>query len=189
MNGKIPANLSRKARKGIGLAAIAMLLAGCRQNYQLTNQTFVMELGTDVYANPALYIENPDSVDLSVLSVEPVSSGVTISDNRFVTVSLDYLGVGSYDFVLKDGDAKTPFVIKVKDTRAPVVHNQVSSIEAQWGEMPDWASIFGATDLSGVYYDTPTDFITSPGEHDITVKIRDRFGNATLQPVHVKVDG
>lgn len=178
---------AKQGRKLAALLALGMVLSGCKQNFQLTNYTFVMELGTDVYANPALYIDHPESVDLSVLSIEPKSSGITISNNRFVSVSLDYLGVGSYDFVLRDGDAQTPFVIKVKDTRAPVVHNQVSQVDVEWGVMPDWAAIFGATDLSGVYYDAPTDFLTSPGEHDITVRIRDRFGNAVDQPVHVSV--
>ncbi|WP_323088985.1 hypothetical protein [Allobaculum sp. JKK-2023] len=175
----------------IGLSVFAAVLnvglSGCTRSFQLTNQTFVMELGTDVYANPSLYIENADQVDLSNLSIEPRSPGITIADNRFITVSLDYLGVGSYDFVLKDGDAETPFVIKVKDTKPPTLKNSVEAIEIGWGQKVDWNEVFGATDLSGVYYEPSLDFETTVGEHTVEVKIRDRFGNAVVKTVKVTV--
>lgn len=168
-------------------AALNVGLSGCTRSFQLTNQTFVMELGTDVYANPSLYIENADQVDLSNLSIEPRSPGITIADNRFITVSLDYLGVGSYDFVLKDGEAETPFVIKVKDTKPPTLKNSVEAIEIGWGQKVDWNEVFGATDLSGVYYEPSLDFETTVGEHTVEVKIRDRFGNAVVKTVKVTV--
>lgn len=167
--------------------SISLGLSGCAQPYQLTNQTFVMELGTDVYANPSLYIENADQVDLSNLSIEPRSPGITITDNRFITVSLDYLGVGQYDFVLKDGDAETPFVIKVKDTKPPTLKKSPDSIEIGWGQAVDWNDVFEATDLSGVYYEPSFDFASTTGTHSVDVKIRDRFGNATTKTITVTV--
>lgn len=52
------------------------MLTGCSQNLTLTNQTFVLELGVDVYANPSLYLENPEKVDLDRLSVEADAPGI-----------------------------------------------------------------------------------------------------------------
>lgn len=183
----------RLSTLGVGLlvfvGALNVGLSGCAQPVKLTNQTFVMELGTDVYANPSLYIDNADQVDLGNLSIEPRSPGITITDNRFITVSLDYLGVGSYDFVLKDGDAETPFVIKVKDTKAPTLKNSVDTIEISWGQKVNWDDVFGATDLSGVYYEPSLDFETTTGEHTVDVKIRDRFGNAITKTIKVTVNG
>lgn len=167
--------------------SISVGLSGCAQPYKLTNQTFVMELGTDVYANPSLYIENADQVDLGSLSIEPRSPGITIADNRFITVSLDYLGVGQYDFVLKDGDAETPFVIKVKDTKPPTLKKSPDAIEVGWGQDVNWNEVFEATDLSGVYYEPSFDFASTPGVHSVDVKIRDRFGNATTKTITVTV--
>ncbi len=167
--------------------SISLGLSGCAQPFKLINQTFVMELGTDVYANPSLYIENADQADLGSLAIEPRSPGITISDNRFITVSLDYLGVGQYDFVLKDGDAEMPFVIKVKDTKPPTLKKSPDSIEIGWGQPVDWNDVFEATDLSGVYYEPSFDFVSTTGTHSVDVKIRDRFGNSTTKTITVTV--
>ncbi|WP_019893321.1 hypothetical protein [Allobaculum stercoricanis] len=166
---------------------LTVLLAGCHQDFELTNQTFVMELGTDVYANPALYINDPDQIDVSKLSVEPQTPGITILENRFVSVSLDYLGVGTYDFVMKEGREETPFVIKVKDTQPPTLQSTPSEVTVDWGQQPDWQAFYGGTDLSGVYYEMNQNIWTEAGEHDIEVKIRDRFGNALTRSLKVTV--
>lgn len=181
-----------RCRRFPALAFCGLLLcslAGCAQNYRLTNQTFVKELGDDVFANPSLYIDNPEDVNLSRLSIETLSPGVTIKDNRYVSVTLDYLGVGEYDFVMKDGVRQTPFVLKVKDTQPPVLKNSVDTLTVDLGSTIDWQNVLGATDLSGVYYDAPTDITSSAGEKDITVRIRDRFGNATAKQIRVTVNG
>lgn len=166
---------------------LTVLLAGCHQDFELTNQTFVMELGTDVYANPALYIEDADQIDVSKLSVEPQTPGITILENRFVSVSLDYLGVGTYDFVMKEGREETPFVIKVKDTKPPTLKATPTEVTVEWGQQPDWQDFYGGTDLSGVYYEMNQNIWTEAGEHDIEVKIRDRFGNALTRSLKVTV--
>lgn len=185
--------LERRCRFGSLAGAVllgAVLVsgtAGCAQNYRLTNQTFVMELGDDVFANPSLYLDNPESVNLSRLSIEARSPGVTIKDNRFVSVSLDYLGVGEYDFAIKDGVQETPFIIKVKDTQPPVLKNAPDTITVPWGSVIDWQDVLGGTDLSGVYYEPPADITSTPGEHVISIRIRDRFGNATTKQMRVIV--
>lgn len=166
---------------------LTVLLAGCHQDFELTNQTFVMELGTDVYANPALYIEDAEQIDVSKLSVEPQTPGITILENRFVSVSLDYLGVGTYDFVMKEGREETPFVIKVKDTKPPTLKATPTEVTVEWGQQPDWQDFYGGTDLSGVYYEMNQNIWTEAGEHDIEVKIRDRFGNALTRSLKVTV--
>lgn len=167
---------------------LTVTLAGCHQNFELTNQTFVTELGTDVYANPSLYINDPETIDVSKLTVEPKSPGITILENRFVSVSLDYLGVGTYDFVMKEGRNETPFVIKVKDTKPPTLKASPSQITVDWGKQPDWDEIYGGTDLSGVYYEPNMSIWTEVGEHDIEVKIRDRFGNSLIRSLKVTVN-
>lgn len=167
---------------------LTVTLAGCHQNFELTNQTFVMELGTDVYANPSLYINNPETINVSKLTVEPKSPGITILENRFVSVSLDYLGVGTYDFVMKEGRSETPFVIKVKDTQPPTLKASPSQITVDWGKQPDWDEIYGGTDLSGVYYEPNINIWTEAGTHDIEVKIRDRFGNSLIRTLKVTVN-
>lgn len=167
---------------------LTVTLAGCHQNFELTNQTFVTELGTDVYANPSLYINDPEKIDVSKLTVEPKSPGITILENRFVSVSLDYLGVGTYDFVMKEGRNETPFVIKVKDTKPPTLKASPSEITVDWGKQPDWDEIYGGTDLSGVYYEPNMNIWTEAGTHDIEVKIRDRFGNSLIRSLKVTVN-
>lgn len=166
---------------------LTVLLAGCHQDFELTNQTFVMELGTDIYANPALYINDVDQIDVSKLSVEPQTPGITVLENRFVSVSLDYLGVGTYDFVMKEGREEMPFVIKVKDTKPPTLQATPSEVTVEWGQQPDWQTLYGGTDLSGVYYETNQNIWTEAGTHDIEVKIRDRFGNSLTRSLKVTV--
>ncbi len=174
-------------KKGIPALMAIGLLAGCAQRYTLTNQTFVFELGDDVFANPSLYIETPEKVDTSRLSVEPQSPGITISDNRFVSVSLDYLGVGEYDFAMVEGHSKTPFVIKIKDTKAPVLAQSPAELTVPWGTDVNWQDVYGACDLSGVYYDVPVDALWSVGTKDIEIRIRDRFGNSVTKTLHLTV--
>ncbi len=179
--------LDAAARKAFFAAGAMFLLAGCSQNISLTNQTFVLELGTDVYANPALYLEHPESVKLDRLSVEPDSPGITLSDNRFVTVGLDYLTVGEYDFHIREKNDTVPFVIKIKDTKAPSLKRAPAEMTFTYGQDVNWDEVYGASDLSGVYYEAPSDLTMNTEERDVTIKIRDRFGNAIMQPLHVKV--
>lgn len=169
------------------LCAAVTFLAGCKQNFALTNRTFVLELGSDVYGNPALYLNDPETVDTSKLSVEPVSPGITVTDNRFVTVGLDYLSVGEYDFVIRQGEETTPFQIKIKDTKPPTLSTPVTELDVTYGQEVDWNSIFHGNDLSGVYYEAPADLSWNTTERDEQIKVRDRFGNSVTQTVHIRV--
>lgn len=171
---------------GLGLAGL--VLSGCSQPADLRKHTFTIELGQDVYANPALYADEGQQ-GLEHMTVSPVSNGVARKDNRFVSRGYEYLMVGEYDFVLENGGSKTPFVIKIKDTRPPTVISEVTELDAMVGQRIDWSTVFPATDISGISYEAPFDTTATPGDHDITVKISDRFGNAVEKPVKVKVSG
>lgn len=166
-----------------------LLMAGCQGKPELANQTFVFELGDDVYGNPSLYLQNPSDWNTKNMSILPVSPGISTKDNRFVTVSQDYLGVGEYDFDLISGSHTVPFVIKIKDTRPPVVMQDPGSVTLTYGQTVDWQSLYQAADLSGVYYDAPQDLVWQTGERDVTVRIYDRFGNSTTKNLHVSVTG
>lgn len=168
------------------VALAVLLLAGCAQPAELKKHTFTIELGQDVYANPALYAAEVQS-GITGMKVVPVTSGIGKKDNRFISRGYDYLLVGEYDFVLENGSQKTPFRIKIKDTKAPTVTGEVSEIDAKVGERIDWNSYFHATDISGVSYEAPFDTTATPGDHDITVRISDRFGNTVEKNVKVKV--
>ena len=170
------------------LLAAALVLAGCAQPVELKKHTFTIELGQDVYANPALYVAQGQTATAS-MSVVPAVSGIGKKDNRFVSKGYDYLLVGEYDFVLENGGTRTPFKIKIKDTKPPTVTAEVTEIDAALGERIDWNSYFHATDISGVSYEAPFDTTATPGDHDIVVKITDRFGNTLEKPVKVKVAG
>lgn len=170
------------------LLSLTFLLFGCSK-VRLTNQTFVVELGRDVYANPDIYLQNPEDFETDELSVKTQSPQVVLVNNRFVSTGLEYLNVGEYNFVIKEKNHTIPFVIKVKDTQPPSIQNSLGVIEVNWGAEIDWQSIYEASDLSGVYYDAPTGFTSNPGEYEIDVKIRDRFGNATTRHIHVIVKG
>jgi hypothetical protein len=161
-------------------------LAGCSGEVTLRKHTFTIELGQDVYANPALYAESGQQ-GLEHMTVSPVSTGIARKDNRFISRGYDYLLVGEYDFVIENGGTSTPFRIKIKDTRPPTVISEVTEMDATVGERIDWVSVFPATDISGVSYEAPFDTTATPGDHDVTVKISDRFGNAVEKPVKVKV--
>ncbi|WP_276813963.1 hypothetical protein [Faecalibaculum rodentium] len=161
-------------------------LAGCSGEVALRKHTFTIELGQDVYANPALYAESGQQ-GLEHMTVSPISTGIARKDNRFISRGYDYLLVGEYDFVIENGGTSTPFRIKIKDTRPPTVISEVTEMDATVGERIDWVSVFPATDISGVSYEAPFDTTATPGDHDVTVKISDRFGNAVEKPVRVKV--
>ena len=89
-----------------------LVCTGCSSQIELQKQTFTIELGKDVYANPALYVKEDKNYDTSNMSVQAVSSGIRKMDNRFITGGMDYLVVGEYDFKIVDGDKEYPFKIK-----------------------------------------------------------------------------
>jgi hypothetical protein len=173
-------------KKILPVFTAGMLLWGC-SNAELANATFVRELGEDIYGNPALYLKDGEDADTSGMSVQAVTPGITIKDNRFVTTGMDVLGVGEYDFVLVQGSSQTPFVIKVKDTKAPVVQKSPDCIEVSLYESIDWSEVFDARDLSGVYYEAPAGITAQSGEQSVDVTIRDRFGNSTVKTITVAV--
>lgn len=182
--------LNKQKRRLVSCMILAMLstgTGGCRQNFTLTNQTFVMELGTDVYANPALYLDDAEQINTSKLSVEAVSPGISITDNRFVTLGLDYLSVGEYEFAIVQGEERTPFVIKIKDTKPPTPGKTPKEVDLAYGQDVSWSEIFDASDLSGVYYEAPSDLVWNSQERDVEIKIRDRFGNSLSYPLHVRI--
>lgn len=162
-------------------------LAGCVGSVELSKNTFTTELGSDVYGNPAVYIEHPETVNTSRIEVVALTPGVAKKDNRFVTTGTEYLAVGEYDFSLEYGQTSLPFKIKVKDTKPPVAANSQDTLEVPFGSPIDWAGFFQASDLSGVYYEADRDVNLSVGESDVTVRIYDRFGNSTEKTVHLVV--
>ena len=163
--------------KKIGVIVLSFLLCACSMGVQLKKQTFTIELGKDIYANPTLYLK--DSSRTSRLEVVSKSVGVDKKNNRFMTSGMDYLVVGEYDFAIQDGNKEYPFVIKVKDTTPPVCASEVS-------QNIDWNSYFHATDLSGVTFEANVD-TSSASTQDVQVKISDRFGNAVTKNVSVVV--
>lgn len=172
-------------RKRLTCLMLAMLLCGCSTGIQLKKQTFTIELGKDIYANPSLYVK--DTIDVSSLKVVSNSIGIENKDNRFVTSGMDYLVVGEYDFSIVDGKTEYPFVIKVKDTVAPVCSSNVSQITVAQYSNIDWNSYFNASDLSGVTFETNVD-TSQVGTQDVTVKISDRFGNSVTKNVSVVIE-
>lgn len=103
-----------------------------------------------------------------------------------MTSGMDYLVVGEYDFAIVDGSKEYPFVIKVKDTTAPVCASEVGQITIGVGQNVDWNSYFHATDLSGVTFEANVDTSTASTQ-DVQVKISDRFGNLVTKNVSVVV--
>ena len=91
-----------------------------------------------------------------------------------------------YDFAIVDGSKEYPFVIKVKDTTAPVCASEVGQITIGVGQNIDWNSYFHATDLSGVTFEANVDTSTASTQ-DVQVKISDRFGNSVTKNVSVVV--
>lgn len=169
------------------LLPMTVLFGGCATQAQLENSTFVVELGEDVYGNASLYIKDPQKWATDRMRIEPQSAGISVIDNRFVSSSLSYLGVGEYDFVLVQDGAKTPFVIKVKDTQAPISKVSPERISVPYLSTIRWDEVYQASDLSGVYYDAPLNLTAQPGEHAVQVRIRDRFGNSVLKDLIVEV--
>lgn len=112
--------------KKIGIIGLSFLLCACSLGVQLKKSMFTIELGKDIYANPTLYLKN--ATFSSRLKVVSKSVGVDKKNNRFMTSGMDYLVVGEYDFAIVDGSKEYPFVIKVKDTTAPVCANEVNQI-------------------------------------------------------------
>lgn len=170
------------------ILCLCLFLCACSKSITLSKQTFTIELGDDVYANPALYVKDAQNKNLSNMEVICKTSGVKKKDNRFVTGNQDYLVVGEYDFYLKTGSQNIDFKIKIKDTQPPTVQEKVSSIEVSKGTIVDWSQYFPATDISGVSYSTsPVLDTTNQGEYTVLVKVSDRFGNGNEYEVVVHV--
>lgn len=165
-----------------------LVCTGCSSQIEFQKQTFTIELGKDVYANPALYVKEDKNYDTSNMSVQAVSSGIRKMDNRFITGGMDYLVVGEYDFKIVDGDKEYPFKIKIKDTQPPTVNNAPTEISVARETIIDWSQYFDASDLSGVSYSVNQNFSTAQaGSVDIVLKISDRYGNAVEKNVHVNI--
>ena len=164
--------------KKIGIIGLSFLLCACSLGVQLKKSMFT------IYANPTLYLKN--ATFSSRLKVVSKSVGVDKKNNRFMTSGMDYLVVGEYDFAIVDGSKEYPFVIKVKDTTAPVCASEVSQITIGVGQNIDWNSYFHATDLSGVTFEANVDTSTASTQ-DVQVKISDRFGNSVTKNVSVVV--
>lgn len=167
--------------------SLGLLLTACSSKMELKKHTFTYELGSDVYANPNLYVKDADQYDLSEVKIIPTSKGLSKVDNHFVNEKKDYLVCGVYSFQLVDGNNKIDFKVKIKDTKAPNVAQSPSEIKVNQGEIPDFQSAFQASDLSGVNYDATWD-TTVTGSKDITVRIYDRFGNSVEKNVKLTVE-
>ena len=158
--------------KKIGIISLSFLLCACSLGVQLKKSMFTIELGKDIYANPTLYLKN--ATFSSRLKVVSKSVGVDKKNNRFMTSGMDYLVVGEYDFAIVDGSKEYPFVIKVKDTTAPVCASEVGQITIGVGQNVDWNSYFHATDLSGVTFEANVDTSTASTQ-DVQVKNQRSF--------------
>lgn len=175
-------------RKIIGLVLSIFLLSACSRSLELQKQTFTIELGADVFANPTLYVKNPQRYDLSNVKVVAMSPGVKKKNNRFINSDKQYLVPGEYQFQLVDGSNKYPFKIKIKDTKPPVTAKNPSSIHITAGEAIRWQDFFDASDLSGVSYSSePVLNTTETGSFQVTVTISDRFGNAVEKNVTINI--
>lgn len=175
-------------RKLFTLLFALFLMSGCSSNLELQKQTFTIELGSDVFANPSLYVKNPYNYDLSDAKIVPVSQGVQKVDNRFINANKQYMVPGEYDFQLMKGSTKIPFKIKIKDTQPPVTNKNPSTIKIGLGQAIKWQDHFEASDLSGVRYESDPILNTSEtGSYEVKVTISDRFGNAVEKNVTVKI--
>lgn len=172
----------------VALMTLCFMMCGCSRKLTLMKQTFTIELGNDVYANPSLYVENIDLYDLDAFTISAKTAGVYKKDNRFVTGSMDYLVAGEYDFVMDYKSQSVNFKIKIKDTQPPTVTHAVSEINVWKGTIVSWSDYFSAADISGVFFSTsPILDTTNSGDYTILVKIQDRFGNTDEREVVVHV--
>lgn len=169
-----------------GLLSSCLLLAGC-SDVEMAQDVFTSELGVDVFANPRLYVADEDSIDVDKAVISAASPGVVKSNNRFVNNGSQYLDIGDYDFIMTYKGKEYPFQIKVTDTRPPSVGRSPQSVDAAVGQTIDWDSVFAATDLSGVYYETDRLPTSDFGPQNVNVKISDRFGNAVTKNITVNV--
>ena len=174
--------------KKLGVFLLCLFLCGCSSNVALKKQTFTIELGKDVYANPALYVKDQSERSLKKMKVNPVSVGVVKSKNRFVSMGYEYLLIGEYDFEIEYNKKTVPFRIKVKDTKPPTIVKKPEEIRIARGTSIDWNSYFEAEDLSGVEYSASQDELQFTGEHYVEVVISDHFGNSTSRSVKVIVE-
>lgn len=171
--------------KKLGTLFLCLLLCGCSRPVELRKQTFTIELGQDVYANPALYVKNESGRDLDNMEVSPVSIGIVKTKNRFVSMGYEYLLVGEYDFEIQRNKDTFPFKVKIKDTKPPTLLSNPTEIDVTQGEYIDWSTHIKAEDLSGVEYSSTQDYFPYIGEHYVEVRVSDHFGNSNV--VNVKV--
>lgn len=173
-------------RKFLVTILCMFLLCGC-SNTPLKKQTFTIELGNDVYANPILYVK--DNVDVDGMTIKTLNSGIRKEDNQFVSGNNDYLLVGTYDFALVTKTGKEiPFKIKIKDTKPPTLRKYQSEITVSSGQIINWDDYIGADDLSGISYEIiPNIDTTITGSYPIDLKVSDRFGNSVTKSIVVNV--
>ena len=175
-------------KKKLGIVFLCLLLCGCSRPVELKKQTFTIELGQDVYANPALYVKDQSANDLKNLEVVPVTVGIVKSKNRFISMGHEYLLVGEYDFEVRKNKDVFPFKIKIKDTKPPTLTHNPSQIYVPVNTVIDWGSYFAAEDLSGVEYSATQSIFLYRGENFVDLTISDHFGNSTVENIKVIVE-
>lgn len=162
------------------------MLCGC-SGTPLRKQTFTIELGNEVYANPSLYIK--DNYDTEGMSVKTLNGGIKKEDNQFISGNNEYLLVGTYDFaiVTKNG-REIPFRIKIKDTQPPTLRSIQKEIVVDKNSVINWDQYVGADDLSGISYEMVPNIDTSvAGSYPIELRVSDRFGNSVSRSIVVNV--
>lgn len=163
-------------------------LFGCAKTIELQKQTFTIELGQDVYGNPALYMKNPDDFNIENISVAALDKTIAKKDNRFTTVDSDYLVCGVYDFEIIAGGQRVPFKIKIKDTQPPSLQKSPDTLTVKQNQEINWQEVFEASDLSGVSYEAPGASTALKGSKDVVVTIQDKFGNSTQRSIYLIVE-
>ncbi|MEG2908071.1 MAG: hypothetical protein RR945_02530 [Erysipelotrichaceae bacterium] len=163
--------------------SIGLLLVGCsNQIIQLKKDNFQVEYGKAISTKAVDYLKTEDTkiLDKAKVTIEKIEN----------EKDKDYAKIGTYKATIKYGEKSENFKIEVKDTKAPVFKDIMKEIVIEKNaENVDYTKYFQVEDLSDtkIKVDSKKVDLGKVGDYEIKVNATDKYKNAKIKNVKVKV--
>lgn len=162
------------------LLASAVIFSACSNTPKLKTASLVYEYGSPVSIKPTdFYDGNPEdcTVDASSMANE---------------AGKEYPATGTYTLPVSiNGKSAGSITVEIQDTQPPVFSNGDGpfEIERSAGEVPDFKTLFPASDISEIEYfcNIAPESWSTPGTYTGTITAKDSAGNSVSNPVTLHV--
>ncbi|MEG0093922.1 MAG: hypothetical protein RR673_07490 [Erysipelotrichaceae bacterium] len=148
----------------------------------LKKETFIVEYGKTISTKAVDYLKTEDTkiLDKAKVTIEKIEN----------EKDKDYAKIGTYKAIIKYGEKSENFKIEVKDTKAPVFKDIMKEVVIEKNaENVDYTKYFQVEDLSDtkIKVDSKKVDLGKVGDYEIKVNATDKYKNAKIKNVKVKV--